>query len=151
MASKTILIGIITSVFVSVFLAGLGVGYLLFYSDTTTVPTMTAQQMTQMMNDPDMQQQMMNMMNNQNMMGNMTGMMDSGMQGMMDKDMMMQDPETKEKMIQIMSKHIEEMQNLLSSELTDDEFNSQMMGLMQSHMKEMQEMMPNDSMPQSMK
>ncbi len=51
----------------------------------------------------------------------------------------------------LMSKHIGEMQNLLSSELTDDEFSTKMMELMQSHMNEMQNIMPNQSMHQSMK
>jgi hypothetical protein len=50
-----------------------------------------------------------------------------------------------------MSKHVGEMQVLLSSELTDDEFNIQMMIIMQSHMKEMQDLMPNHQMHQSMK
>ena len=118
-------------------------------------PAIRLQMLGHMTENPETMQQMKNMMGSDMMMNNMTGdMMDSGMQGMMNQDMMMQmmqDPETKEKMVQMMSKHIEEMQNLLSSELTDDEFNSQMMELMQTHMKEMQSMMSSPSMNHIMK
>jgi len=123
----------------------------------------------QMMNiiieDPAIRLQMLgHMTENQEAMNQMMGMMDSDMMnnmsggmmgsGMMNQDMMMQmiqDPEIKEKMIQIMSKHVDEMQNLLSSELTDDEFNTQMSQIMQSHMSEMQDLMSNHSMDNSMK
>jgi hypothetical protein len=49
-----------------------------------------------------------------------------------------------------MSKHVGEMQNLLSSELTDDEFNTEMSQIMQSHMNEMQDLMSSHSMYDSM-
>jgi hypothetical protein len=45
-----------------------------------------------------------------------------------------------------MSKHTGEIQQLLSSELTDDEFNTQMAALMQKHMVEMQDLMPHQPM-----
>ncbi|MDH3781025.1 MAG: hypothetical protein OES15_09260 [Nitrosopumilus sp.] len=100
-------------------------------------------------------QQMMGMMGTDMMMNDMTGgMMGSGMQEMMNHDMMMQmlqNPETKEKMIQTMSKHVGEMQQLLSSELTEEEFNVQMTKLMQNHMTEMQELMSSHQIHQSMK
>ena len=104
-------------------------------------PTIRLQMLGHMTESPEMMEQMMDM----------TG---SGMQGMMNQDMMMQmlqDPETKEKMIQIMSKHVNEMQELLSSELTDEEFNTQMATLMENHMGEMQNLMSNQPMHQSMK
>ena len=118
-------------------------------------PAIRLQMLGHMTENQETMEQMRSMMGSDMMMNNMTGdMMYSGMQGMMNQDMMMQmmqDPETKEKMVQMMSKHIEEMQNLLSSELTDDEFNSQMMELMQTHMKEMQSMMSSPSMNHIMK
>jgi hypothetical protein len=60
--------------------------------------------------------------------------------------MMMQDPETREKMIQIMSEHIPEMQELLSSDLSDENFNQRMIEIMQDHQKSMQELMPSQPM-----
>jgi len=123
------------------------------------------QMMNTIIEDPAIRLQMLgHMTENQEAMNQMMGMMDSDMMnnmsggmmgsGMMNQDMMMQmiqDPEIKEKMIQIMSKHVDEMQNLLSSELTDDEFNTQMSQIMQSHMSEMQDLMSNHSMDNSMK
>lgn len=83
---------------------------------------------------------------------NMTGnMMSSGMQGqgmMMNQDMIqiMQDPETREKMIEIMTEYVDQMQELLSSEITDEEFNEQMSELIQQNMQKMQELMSNNNM-----
>lgn len=114
--------------------------------------------MTPMINDPNLRLQMLGhmtenpeamtqMMDSGMMMDGMTGsMMDSSM---MNKDMimqMMQDPEAREKMIEIMTKHVGQMQELLSMELTDEEFNSQMVEMMQIHMDEMQQLMPHQSM-----
>lgn len=113
------------------------------------------QQITNMMNSGMGSQ---GMMNSGMMMGNMSGeMIEAWMQGqgiMMNQEMMMQmmqNPETREKIIQIMSEHVTEMQELLSSELTGDEFNTKMIELMQDHMKEMQDLMLNPPMHQSMK
>ncbi len=104
-----------------------------------------------MTENPDAMTQMGNMMNSgmasqtrmnpDTMIGNMTGgMMGSGMMNSEIMTQMMQDPETRDKMIQIMSRHVEDMQELLSSKLTDDEFSTQIMKLMQDHMKEIQDL-----------
>lgn len=118
-------------------------------------PAIRLQLLGHMTENPDAMKQMREMMGSDMMMNDMPGsMMYSGMQGMMNQDMMMQmmqDPETREKMIQIMSEHVDEMQKLLSSELTVDEFNVQMAELMQDHMEEMQSLMSNTQMHQSMK
>jgi len=117
-------------------------------------PAIRIQMLGHMTENQETMDQMMSMMGSYTIMNNMTGgMMGSGMQGMMNQDMMMQmmqDPETREKMIQIMSKHVNEMQELLSSELTDDEFDTQMTELMQIHMNEMQDIMSGHSMHNSM-
>ena len=117
-------------------------------------PAIRLQMLGHMTENQEAMQQMMSMMGTDMMMNDMTGdMMGSGMQGMMNHDMMMQmmqNPETKEKMIQIMSKHVGEMQQLLSSELTEEEFNEQMTKLMQNHMAEMQELMSSHQTHQSM-
>jgi hypothetical protein len=112
------------------------------------------QMMFTIIEDPTIRLQMLgHMTENKETMDQMMGMMGYGMQGIMDQDMMMQmmqDPETKEKMIQIMAKHVSEMQELLTSELTDDEFNTQMTELMQNHMSEMQGLMSSQPMHNSM-
>ena len=117
-------------------------------------PAIRLQMLGHMTENQEAMQQMMGMMGT-DMMNDMTGdMVGSGMQGMMNHDMMMQmlqNPETKEKMIQIMSKHVGEMQQLLSSELTEEEFNEEMTKLMQNHMTEMQELMSGHQTHQSMK
>lgn len=113
-------------------------------------PALRLQMIGHMTDNAESMQQMMTMMES-NMVDDMSGnMMDSGM---MNQDMMMQmmqDPETREKMIQIMTKHVSEMQDLLSLELTDDEFNTQMMELMQNHMSEMKGLMSSQPMHQPM-
>ena len=114
-------------------------------------PAIRLQMLGHMTENQEAMQQMMSMMGTDMMMNGMTG---SGMQEMMNHDMMMQmmqNPETKEKMIQIMSKHVGEMQQLLSSELTEEEFNEEMTKLMQNHMTEMQELMSGHQTHQSMK
>jgi len=118
-------------------------------------PALRLQMIRHMTDNPESMQQIMNMKGSNMMINDMSGdMMGSGMQGMMNQDMvmqMMQDPETREKMIQSMSKHVGEMQDLLSSELTNDEFNTKMTELIESHMKEMQTLMFNQSIHNSMK
>jgi hypothetical protein len=115
-------------------------------------PALRLQMIGHMTENPEAMQQMMSLMGTDMMMNNMTrSMTGSGMQGMMNHDMMMQNPETKEKMIQTMSKHVGEIQKLLSSELDEGEFNLQMTKLMQNHMTEMQELMSSHQMHQSMK
>jgi len=116
-------------------------------------PDIRLQMLGHMTENPEAMQQMRSMVGSDMMGNNMTEwMMDSGMQGMMSQDMMMQmmhNPETREKMIQIMSKHVDEMQKLLSSKLTEDEFNTQMIELMQDHMTEMHGLMSEN--PETLK
>ena len=63
----------------------------------------------------------------------------------------MQNPETREKMIQYMDEHVIEMRELLSSKVSDEEFNSKMLEMMHEHMEQMQELMPMKSMNHMMK
>jgi len=117
--------------------------------------------MMQMINDPNIRLQMMGHMSenqesmNQMMGSNMTqnGMMMGNMAGMMQDNMMMQlmqDPETRKKMIELMKEHVSEMDELLSSNLTDDEFNMKMAELMQEHIQSMQDLMPSHQMTSMM-
>jgi non-homologous end joining protein Ku len=75
------------------------------------------------------------------MMGNNTRMMHDNM--MME---LMKEPETREKMIELMKEHISEMNELFSSNLSDDEFNMKMVNLMQDHMQSMQDLMTRHQM-----
>jgi protein-tyrosine-phosphatase len=59
---------------------------------------------------------------------------------------MMDDP-PREKMIEIMKEHVSEMNDLLSSNLTEQEFNEKMVSMMQEHMNDMQDLMPNQMSP----
>jgi len=59
---------------------------------------------------------------------------------------MLEDPETRNKMIGLISTHITEMQELLSSELSDEEFDTKMIELMEKHQQSMSELMPDESM-----
>ena len=99
-------------------------------------PAIRLQMLGHMTENPETMDQLRSMMDNMTYEMMDSGMMMDGMKGgmmdsgMMNKDMMMQDPETREKMIQIMAKHIDQMQKLLSMELTDEEFNSQMIVMM---------------------
>jgi hypothetical protein len=95
-----------------------------------------------MMSNPQFQNQWSNpMMGNWN--GTMWSHMSSGMMGgnmmsgnttgMMYNNIMlqlMQDPETRKEMIKLMKEHVSEMDELLSSNLTDQEFNVKMSDLM---------------------
>ncbi len=123
--------------------------------------------MSVMMNDPDLRLQMMGHMSENsesfkemmNMMGyaNITdskdyGMMMGNMTGIHDNMMieLMKDPETREKMMELMKEHISEMNDLFSSNLSYDEFNIKMDDLMQEHMQSMQELIPNHQMSGTM-
>ena len=48
------------------------------------------------------------------------------------------------KMIDLMSEHVFDMQELLSSELSDEEFNARMIELMEKHQQSMSEMMHDE-------
>jgi len=105
-----------------------------------------------MIQDPGLRLQVMgHMTESPEAMAQMQQMMGGGMmeQGMMSSEMMkeiLEDPETRNKMIVLMSTHITEMQELLSSELSDDEFDTKMIDLMEKHQQSMSELMPNESM-----
>jgi len=58
----------------------------------------------------------------------------------------MEDPETRNKMIGLMSTFITEMKELLSSELSDEEFDTKMIELIEKHQQSMSELMPDESM-----
>lgn len=82
-----------------------------------------------MMQSPQHRQQMMDQ---NDTMSDMSEMMNSGM--MMDQNMMMQimkDPQMRNKMIELMKKHVSDMKELLSSNISEDEFNKRMMELLQ--------------------
>ena len=100
-------------------------------------PGLRLQVIGHMTESPEAMQQMMNMMG-------------SEMQGgeMMNQEMMMQmmqDPETRNKMIELMSDNVMEMDSLLSSELNEEEFNQKMIELMTKHQQQMQELMQSNS------
>jgi len=105
-----------------------------------------------MIQDPGLRLQVIgHMTESPEAMAQMQQMMGGGMmeQGMMSSEMMkevLEDPETRNKMIVLMSTHITEMQELLSSELSDDEFDTKMIDLMEKHQQSMSELMPNESM-----
>ncbi|MGI9566561.1 MAG: hypothetical protein ACR2LL_06060 [Nitrosopumilus sp.] len=82
MTSQYIWIGIAVSVFV----AGIGIGYGVWQSSTSGLAgmMMSPQQMNQMMNDPEAMQQMHSMMQNPDMMNQ--NMMGGGMGQMMIQD-----------------------------------------------------------------
>jgi oligoribonuclease (3'-5' exoribonuclease) len=48
-------------------------------------------------------------------------------------------------MIDLMNEHVVEIQELLSSELSDDEFNTKMIELMEKHQQSMSELMQGES------
>ena len=92
-----------------------------------------------MIQDPGLRLQVMgHMTENPEAMAQMQQMMGGGMmqQEMMSSEAMkemMEDPETRNKMIELMSPHITEMQELLSSELSDEEFDAKMIEIMEEH------------------
>ncbi len=105
-----------------------------------------------MIQDPGLRLQVMgHMTESPEAMAQMQQMMGGGMmeQGMMSSEMMkemMEDPETRNKMIGLMSTHITEMQELLSSELSDEEFDTKMIDLMEKHQQSMSELMSDEPM-----
>ncbi|HEU04247.1 MAG TPA: hypothetical protein ENH95_03915 [Nitrosopumilus sp.] len=80
----------------------------------------------------------------QQMMGG--GMMEQGMMSSETMKEMLEDPETRNKMIGLMSTHITEMQELLSSELSDEEFDTKMIELTEKHQQSMSELMHDESL-----
>jgi F0F1-type ATP synthase membrane subunit c/vacuolar-type H+-ATPase subunit K len=101
-------------------------------------PGLRLQVMGHMTESPEAMAQM------QQMMGG--GMMEQGMMSSETMKEMLEDPETRNKMIVLMSTHITEMQELLSSELSDEEFDTKMIELMEKHQQSMSELMPDESM-----
>jgi hypothetical protein len=92
-----------------------------------------------MIQDPGLRLQVMgHMTESPEAMAQLQQMMGGGMTGqtMMSSESMremMEDPETRNKMIELMSPHITEMQELLSSELSDEEFDTKMNEIMEKH------------------
>lgn len=105
-----------------------------------------------MIQDPGLRLQVIgHMTESPEAMAQMQQMMGGGMveQGMMSSETMkemLEDPETRNKMIGLMSTHITEMQELLSSELSDEEFDTKMIELMEKHQQSISELMPDESM-----
>lgn len=88
-------------------------------------PGLRLQIIGHMTENPEAMAQMQQMMG-----GEMTG------QTMMSSEMikeMMEDPETRNKLIELMSPHITEMQELLSSDLSGEEFDTKMNEIMEKH------------------
>lgn len=126
MVSQTLLIGII----VGVFFAGIGIGYAVLQSNTTSM--MTPQQMTQMMNNPQMMNQLhQTMMNNPQAMNNwMNTMMNNP--SMMNQMMtpMMNDPQFSQQMYGMMFQNQQFMQNMMNNTQFQNQWmmNPNMMG-----------------------
>ena len=103
-----------------------------------------------MIQDPELRLQVMgHMTESPEAMAQMQQMMGGGMmeQGMMSSEMMkemMEDPETRNKMIELISPHITEMQELLSSELSDEEFDAKMIEIMEKHHQALRVLMHDD-------
>jgi len=88
-------------------------------------PGLRLQLLGHMTESPEAMVQMQQMMG-----GEMTGQTMMSSESMKE---MMEDPETRNKMIELMSPHITEMQELLSSELSDEEFDTKMNEIMEKH------------------
>jgi len=88
-------------------------------------PGLRLQLLGHMTESPEAMAQMQQMMG-----GEMTGQTMMSSESMKE---MMEDPETRNKMIELMSPHITEMQELLSSELSDEEFDTKMNEIMEKH------------------
>ncbi len=101
-------------------------------------PVLRLQVLGHMTESPEAMIQMQQMIG-----GEMTG------QGMMSSETMkemMEDPEIRYEMIELMSTQTTEMQELLSSELSDEEFDTKMIELMSTHQQSMTELMDDVSM-----
>ncbi|GKS67278.1 hypothetical protein YTPLAS73_08250 [Nitrosarchaeum sp.] len=126
-------------------------------------PELRLQMIGHMSETPEAFKEMMSMMGsvnmtdhmgsgmNQQMIGNISqdGMMMGNMTTMTHGNMVMElmkAPETREKMMELMKKHISEMNELFSSNLSYDEFNMKMADLLQDHMQSMQDLMSNRQM-----
>lgn len=163
MTNQNVVIGIA----VGMFLAGLAFGYITFMSTTHSGNMMNNQQ-TMMANsgfmeynDELMHEMMQNYDNREHMMGHMiedrellenmglesmiqSGSMGQNMMGMMSPEVMnmiMEDPQKRDQMMSMMKEHVSDMDELLSSNLTDQEFSEKMSQLMHGHMSEMQGLM----------
>ncbi|MEE8181341.1 MAG: hypothetical protein V3T67_05840, partial [Nitrosopumilaceae archaeon] len=88
-------------------------------------PGLRLQVIGHMTESPEAMAQMQQMMG-----GEMTGQTMMSSESMRE---MMEDPETRNKMIELMSPHITEMQELLSSELSGEEFDTKMNEIMEKH------------------
>ena len=100
-------------------------------------PGLRLQVMAHMTESPEAMAQMQQMMGSR-----MTG------QGMMNSETMremMEDPENRMMMIELMNECVVEMQELLSSELSDEEFDTKMIELMEKHQLSMSELMHDES------
>jgi len=73
------------------------------------------------------------------------GMMEQGMMSSEAMKAMMEEPETRMRMIDLMNESVVEMQELLSSELSDEEFDTKMIELMEKHQQFMSELMQAES------
>ena len=90
------------------------------------------------------------MMNDEQMQLQMMGHMTENIEMMEQMRKMMEDPETRGKMINLMIEHTEQFQELRSQELDDEQFNQRMIELMKQHMEKMQDLMKGNSMHQMM-
>ena len=135
MVSQGILIGIA----VGVFFAGMTIGYTALQSTTPTSPMMmNAQQMQQMMNDPQQMNQWHNqIMQNPDAMNQWMGSMMNDPQAMQQMhDMMMSNPQ-----------HMNQMMGpMMNTMMNDPEMQQQMMNHMMGHQGMMNSMMNNQDM-----
>jgi len=100
-----------------------------------------------MVQDPELRLQLLgHMTENPEAMAQMQQMMSGGMMSSEMIQKMMDDPETRMKMINLMNEHVTEMQELFSSELSDEEFDTQIIELMEKHRQSMMELMDDGSM-----
>ncbi len=105
-----------------------------------------------MIQDPELRLQVLGhmtespeaMVQMQQMMGG--GMMEQGMMSSETMKEMMEDPETRMRMIDLMNEYVVEMQELLSSELSDEEYDIKMIELMEKHQHSMMKLMQGESM-----
>ncbi len=100
-----------------------------------------------MVQDTDLRMQLLgHMTENPEAMAQIQQMMGNGMMGSEMMQEMMEDPETRIKMINLMNEHVTDMQELLSSKLSDEEFDATMIELMEKHQQYMIELMDKESM-----
>jgi len=63
---------------------------------------------------------------------------------------MAEDPQTRDKMIELMIEHTKQFQELRSQKLDETQFNQKMMELIKQHIKKMQDLMKGNSTHQMM-